>query len=77
MSFRWMLNGEPRPVQVEALKRSYKKEGWGHFLDMRLGKTATVINEFAQYIHDFDMRYMLVLTPNRFKPDWVVAISGV
>jgi SNF2 family DNA or RNA helicase len=75
MSFRWMLNGEPRPVQVEALKRSYKKEGWGHFLDMRLGKTATVINEFAQYIHDFDMRYMLVLTPNRFKPDWVVAID--
>lgn len=40
---------------------------------MRMGKTATVINEFAQYIHDHDLRYMLVLTPNRFKPDWVLA----
>lgn len=73
MSYRWMLNGQPRPVQIEALKHSYGKEGWGHFLDMRMGKTATVLNEFAQYVQDFDVRYMLVLTPNRFKPDWVLA----
>lgn len=74
MTFRWMINGEPRPVQIEALNRSLGKKGWGHFLEMRMGKTATVINEFAQLVHSNDLRYMLVLTPNRFKPDWVLAI---
>lgn len=73
MSYRWMLNGSPRPVQVEALTKSYGQKGWGHWLEMRLGKTATALNEFAQYIHDFDMRYMVVLAPNKFKPDWILA----
>jgi hypothetical protein len=73
VSYRWMLSGSPRPVQVEALTRSYGKKGWGHWLEMRLGKTATALNEFAQYIQDFDLRYMVVLAPNKFKPDWILA----
>lgn len=73
MSYRWTLNGSPRPVQVEALNKSYGKKGWGHWLEMRLGKTATALNEYAQYMHDFDVRYMLVLAPNKFKPDWILA----
>lgn len=73
MSYRWMLSGSPRPVQIEALKRSYNQKGWGHWLEMRLGKTATALNEYAQYVHDFDVRYMLVLAPNKFKSDWILA----
>jgi len=73
MTHRWMLNGSPRPVQVEALNKSYGKKGWGHWLEMRLGKTATALNEYAQYVHDFDVRYMLVLAPNKFKSDWILA----
>ena len=70
---KWLLHGEPRPVQDEALKRSYGHEGWAHWLEMRLGKTATALNEFANYIQEYDLRYMLVLSPNKFKPDWVLA----
>lgn len=73
MTFRWMLSGSPRPVQIEALSRSYGKPGWGHWLEMRLGKTATALNEYAQYVHDFDIRYLVVLAPNSFKRDWVLA----
>ena len=32
--------GTPRPVQVEALRRSEDHDGWGHWLEQRLGKTA-------------------------------------
>ena len=71
--YRWLLDGAPRPVQMKALEQSYGKTGWGHWLEMRLGKTATALNEFAQYIQDYDMRYMLVLAPNKFKPDWILA----
>ena len=69
----WHLNGEPRPVQVEALRRSYGKKGWGHFLEMRLGKTATLLNEFMVCREDYGLQNLLVLSPNTFKEDWGIA----
>lgn len=59
-------------VQIEALKRSYPKEGWGHILDMGLGKTTTALNEFCMAVEDFGYRRMLVIAPSNFKPDWEV-----
>lgn len=67
---RWLLKGEPRPVQMEALRRSYGKRGWAHFLEMRLGKTPMQLNEFAMYREDFDLKWCIVISPNTFKGTW-------
>jgi hypothetical protein len=89
----WLLNCDPRPAQLEALRRSYRgykfKEhrddpgelrplpwagrpanGYGHFMEMRTGKTPTALNEFMLFKRDWGVNKMLVLAPNRFKPNW-------
>lgn len=92
----WLLNSEPRAVQLEALRRSYygyslwdqnpeihpdasnnyrqtrdgPAKGWGHFLQMRLGKTPTFLNEFSLFRRDYDYTWSVVLTPPKFKLDW-------
>lgn len=90
----WLLKGEPREVQLEALRRSYygyslynnvqearakghsrdgslePHKGWGHFLQMRLGKTAVMLNEFELFRRDYDYRNAVILTPNKYKLDW-------
>ena len=69
----WLIGGDPREVQLEALRRSFygyelksdKNDentvptplrpgyspalGWGHLMEMRLGKTPTILNEFALF----------------------------
>lgn len=72
---RWHLTGAPRPVQVEALRRSEGQRGWGHWLEQRLGKTAAALNEFVEFVVNHDGKWLLVLSPNSFKPDWIEAVS--
>lgn len=103
----WLLKGEPRKVQIEALRRSYygvrrwdknpdhfyeheeplltpirsranfasetqpdPAKSWGHFLEMRLGKTPTLLNEFELFRRDYGYEWCVVLTPNTYKLDW-------
>lgn len=93
----WLIKGEPRKVQIEALRRSYYGEarwdrnpdlfewdddtatrvfrdgparGWGHLLQMRLGKTPVFLNEFELFRRDHDFKWSIILTPNKFKLDW-------
>lgn len=91
----WMLDCEPRLVQLEALSRSYygvsgytpegrrpapiaqvpggfsePARGWGHFLEMRLGKTGTALNEMAMLQRDGYARKFLVVAPSKFVGDW-------
>ncbi len=89
----WLIKGDPREVQLEALRRSFygyklrdhkddpgnpvtlrpgltPAEGWGHFLEMRLGKTPTILNEFELYKRYYGMRHMIVFSPNQYKVDW-------
>jgi hypothetical protein len=73
----WLIDCEPRPVQLEALRRSYfdrprPASGWGHFLEMRLGKTPTTLNEFMLFRRDFGTKRLIVLSPNSYKHDWVL-----
>lgn len=96
----WLLKGEPRAVQIEALRRSYYREalwdmnpefdgapsnpiarpfqnvsgparGWGHLLQMRLGKTPTALNEFELFRRDHFFKNMIQFTPNKYKHEWV------
>ena len=91
----WYLECEPRPVQIEALTRSFfgvalrqsidKKfepfiplahadrpaAGWGHFMEMRLGKTPTALNEYLMFNKMHGIRKMLIVSPNRYREGWV------
>lgn len=90
----WLLDCEPRPVQLEALRRSYYGHrlydrrpddgppeaparlrdgpavGWGHWLQMRLGKTPTALNEFLLFRKYHGFEALVVLSPNSYKQDW-------
>lgn len=88
----WLLDCEPRVVQLEANARSYfgvsvwagrdnrRKEpvrvgparatGYALFMEMRLGKTAALLNEFLLYKRDTGIRQLLVLAPNKYKYAW-------
>lgn len=89
----WLLIGEPRPAQVEALARSYTgygyrdtlespvakfglphagmvAKGWGHWMQMRVGKTPTALNEFMLAKRDLNVRFGVIVSPNKFKWTW-------
>ena len=94
----WLLKGEPRHVQIEALRRSYYGEalwdmnptwdeapaspvlrkseatgprrGWGHLLQMRLGKTPTALAEMELFRRDHFFKNMIMFTPNKYKLEW-------
>lgn len=55
------------PVQLEALKRSHLRRGFGFFMDMGLGKTLTALHEFMTHPR---CTRMVVFAPNTFKPGW-------
>lgn len=48
------------------------RRGWGHFLQMRLGKTPTFVNEFALFRRDYNFKWSVILTPPKFKLDWPI-----
>lgn len=91
MEVEWLLDCEPREVQLEALRRSYygyafkvhrddegrkhaqhevARKRWGHFLEMRLGKTPTALNEWLLSQQDHGVDRLVVLTPNTYKITW-------
>lgn len=88
----WVLDCEPRPVQLEAIRRSvygYKGHdnkddelqfehlreqvpatGWGHFLEMRLGKTPTTLNEFELLRQEGYVDRGILVVPQSYKGTW-------
>lgn len=91
----WLIGGEPREVQLEALRRSFygyalkdhkddegnmrilregfiPTRGWGHYMEMRLGKTPTALNEFMLFRQGYDFERIIVLGPNQYKEDWAL-----
>lgn len=90
----WMLDCEPRLVQLEALRRSFlgyalldgrdaepnkrmlrapgPATGWGHFMQMRLGKTPTLLNEYLLARKWLGLKKLLVISPNTYKNTWAL-----
>ena len=108
----WLIDCTPRPVQLEAMRRSFygyalydgkdatpeKRQlynrpvgmggllteigahngvprtgpavGWAHYLEMRLGKTPTVLNEYALLRKYYGVERLIILSPNSYKLDW-------
>jgi SNF2 family DNA or RNA helicase len=64
----WALKAKPYAVQIEALKRSAGRTGFGFLLEMGLGKTAVTI---AEYLHLWPhVEHMIVVCPNSLKSTW-------
>lgn len=71
----WHLNhpvhgNKPRAVQAEGMKRAAGHKKFGQFLEQGLGKTALELNEF---IESDESEISIVLAPNSFVGDWVLA----
>ncbi len=72
----WVLKharhgNKPWAVQTAALKACEASglNKYGYWLEQGLGKTALVLNEFA----NMDVSLMVVVCPNSFKADWAMA----
>lgn len=65
-----LLNAKADPVNLKLPHYGRPALGWGHFMEMRLGKTATALNEFMLYKRDHGVDRMLVVCPNAFKKGW-------
>ena len=59
------------PLPIPGRRVGEPAKGWGHFLEMRVGKTPTLLNEIALFRRDYDFRWAVVISPNAFKYDWV------
>jgi len=45
-------------------------KGWGHFLEMRLGKTPLALNEYMLLKRDHGIKRLLVFSPNKYAEAW-------
>jgi len=88
----WLLDCEPRLVQLEAISRAFfgssayspegrspiapvgpvrgPARGFGYFLEMRLGKTGTALNEMGLVKKAGLTDKFLTFSPNKFVADW-------
>lgn len=46
--------------------------GWGHWMEPRVGKTPTLLNEFMLLKRDYGVRWAIVFAPNKYKYTWVL-----
>lgn len=70
----WHLSNPEKPydVQVEAMRKSEDHDRFGYFLEMGLGKTSLVLNDYVdRYAGDFPT--ICTVCPNSFKGDWAAA----
>ncbi len=67
----WFCTGSPLDVQVEALKRSRDKRGYGYFMEMGLGKTATILSDFWRaYANMQQVEGLVVKCPFTLTSEW-------
>lgn len=69
----WHLAGpKPYEVQLEAMRRSGNRDKYAYFMEMGLGKTALLLND---YVENFagEVNNVVVVCPNTFKSDWALA----
>ena len=45
--------------------------GWCMFMEMRVGKTPTLLNEFMLFKRDYGIKRAVIFAPNKYKNTWV------
>lgn len=68
IAYRDDRNAEPRARPLPHSGRPAR--GWGHFLEMRVGKTPALLNEAQLFRRDAGFHRCLVLSPNQYKHTW-------
>ena len=69
--YPWHLKGSPYTVQTKALEKANGQRGFGYFMEMGLGKTATAYNEFIN-LYTMDLvSNMIIICPQSLKQVWV------
>src|SRR6185436_16836131 len=63
------------PVQIEAIIRADGRRGYAYFMEMGLGKTATVLTEFRVMKYCGTVDHLAVICPNSFKGGWADEIE--
>jgi SNF2 family DNA or RNA helicase len=66
----WVLKGEPYEVQTVAANRAWMLPGFAYFMEMGLGKTAVVLNEFISLFVKDEVRGLIVVCPMSLKQTW-------
>lgn len=69
------LSDTPNPRPVPRHPRDRPAVGWGHFLEQRVGKTPTLLNEWMLLRRDYGVKWAIVLAPNAFKRDWPLEVE--
>ena len=60
---------EPNPIRMTDYKDEPFK-GFAYFMQMRTGKTPTVLNQFMLLRKDFNINSHIVFAPAKYKADW-------
>lgn len=50
-------------------------KGWAWFMEMRLGKTPTALNEFELFKREYGITRLLILSPNTYKLTWEMELD--
>lgn len=58
------------PVRRELPHFGGPARGWGHLMQMRVGKTPTWLNEYMLLKRDHNVRKGLMFSPNKYKHGW-------
>lgn len=71
----WDVNPDFPSAPLESVLRALPgrdgpRLGWGHFLQMRLGKTPVALNEFELYRRDHHFKRAIMFSPNKYKDAW-------
>ena len=64
------LREDKNDAGCERVFRDGPDVGWGHYLQMRLGKTPTFLNEFELFARDHGFKKAVVFSPNSYKEAW-------
>ena len=66
-------DGEPNPRMLP--HHGGPARGYAHFMEMRLGKTPTALNEYMLLKRDHNVRRLLVLSPAKYRDTWGLECS--
>lgn len=70
MTVPWYLSKPPYAVQTAALEAANGQRGYGFFMEMGLGKTATTLAEFVSLLMKDEVDCAVVIMPNSLKQNW-------
>lgn len=58
------------PMVPKQIRSTGPARGWGHFMQQRVGKTPTALNEYLLFKRDYGFHRALIWSPNKYKYTW-------